>query len=84
MGEHGRGPRLSPEPIDELLVPGERAVEDLDRHLTREHGVLRAEDLTHPAGGDPLQHVVAAVERDESRVSGGAGSRGLCDALGRS
>ena len=78
-----RGARLAAEPVDEPLVAGERAVQDLDRDLAREHGVVRAEDLAHPAGGDALHDVVAAVERDESLASGLAGGLDVRSSLGR-
>jgi hypothetical protein len=58
-------------------------VEDLDRHLAREHGVVRAEDLAHPAGGHALNDVVAAVERDETLASGLAGGLDVRSSLGR-
>ena len=45
--------------------PASGPVQDLDGDLAGEHGVLGAEDLAHAAGGDPLQHVVAAVEGHE-------------------
>ena len=58
-------------------------MQDLDRHLAREHGVVRAEHLAHPAGGDSLHDVIAAVERDESLASGLTGSLDVRSSLGR-
>ena len=83
VGEGRRRARLVAEPIDESLVSGEGSVQDLDRHLAREHGVVRAEDLAHPAGGDSLHDVIAAVERDESLASGLTGGLDVRSSLGR-
>ena len=86
-----RGACLPAEPIDEGLVARERAVQDLDRDLTREHGVVRAEDLAHTPGGDALHDVVAPVEGDESdglrvlpEAPGGSYSWTWCSSLGGS
>lgn len=58
-------------------------MQHLDRDLPREHGVVCAEDLTHPARGDTIDDVVAAVQRDEVEGVGTTG-RSLGErALGR-
>jgi hypothetical protein len=56
-------------------------MEDLDRYLARQHGVVRAEHLAHPAGRDAFDHVIAAVERDE-RATRAVRGRRLRDAPG--
>ena len=53
---------LPAEPVDEPGVARERAMEDLDRHLASQHGVVRAEHLAHSAGRDPLDDAIAPVE----------------------
>jgi hypothetical protein len=58
-------PSLAPEAVDERRVARQGPVQDLDRNLTREDGIVRTEDLAHAAGGDPFHHVVTAVEGDE-------------------
>lgn len=58
-------------------------MEDLDRDLASEHGVVRTEDLAHPAGGDAFHDVVAAVEGDETIASDLAGGLGMRSTLGR-
>ncbi len=50
-------------------------MQDLDRDLAREDGVLGSEDLAHPAGGDPFHHVVTAVEGDGCKPSAVRGRR---------
>ena len=54
--------RLAPEPLDELLVLREAPVQHLERDLTAEMRVLGAVDVRHPAGADPLDDPVAAVD----------------------
>ena len=83
MGERRGRSRLAAEPVDEPLVARERAVQDLDRDLAGEDGVVRAEDLAHPAGGDAFHDVVAAVEGDERLASGVTGGLGVRSTLGR-
>jgi hypothetical protein len=65
------------------LIAGERPVQDLDRDLAGQDGVVRAEDLAHPAGGHALHDVVAAVERDETLAAGFAVGLGVRSSLGR-
>jgi hypothetical protein len=60
---------LAPEPVDERGIAREGAMEHLDRDLAGQDGVVRPEDLTHPAGGDAFHHVVTAVEGDEGLPS---------------
>src|SRR6188472_4043305 len=54
-------PGLVLEPLPEARVVGVLALEQLDRDRPAENGVLRAPDLAHAAGGDPLLHLVARV-----------------------
>ena len=83
MVQVGRGARLSPEPFDEARVTREVPVQDLDRDRAFEHGVPGPVDLAHPARGDTIDDVVAAVERGqrerEVRASGPLGDRALRD-----
>ena len=62
VGEVGSGAGLPAEPVDERGLGGELAVEDLDRNLPREHGVVRAEDLAHAASGHAGDDLVPAVD----------------------
>jgi len=54
--------RLAAESVDESRVAGKRRVQDLDRDLTVQDRVARAEDLAHPSRGDTIDDVVPAVE----------------------
>ena len=83
VGERGCGARLAAEPVDEPLVARERPVQDLDRDLASQDGVVRAEDLAHPAGGHALHDVVAAVEGDECLAPGLTGGLDVRSTLGR-
>ena len=83
MGQRGRRARLAAEPVDEPLVARQGSVQNLDRDLTSQDGVLRAEDLAHPAGGHAFHDVVAAVEGHERLASGLAGGLGMRSNLGR-
>jgi len=58
-------------------------MQHLDRDLTSQDGVLRAEDLAHAAGGHAFHDVVAAVEGHERLASGLAGGLGMRSNLGR-
>ena len=62
MLEPGRARRLAAEALDELLVLGEAAVEDLQRDLAPELEVLGAVDLGHPAGAEAVVDAVARVD----------------------
>ena len=56
------GPSLATEPIDESAIPGQVRMEDLDGDLAPQDGVVRPKDLTHPAGGDAGDDLIAAVD----------------------
>ncbi len=58
----GGGARLAAEALDELRVGGEAAVEDLQRDLAAELGVLGAVDVGHAAAADALDDRVALVD----------------------
>ncbi len=62
MGQVRRRASLAAEPLDEAGVARQAPVQDLDRDPPIEDGVVRAEDLAHPSGGDTIGYVVAAVE----------------------
>ena len=62
MVERGGRAGLAAEPFDEARVARRANGGGPDGDLAREDGVVRAEDLAHASGGDPLQHVIAAVE----------------------
>ncbi len=53
--EAGGGLRLAAEPLDELAVLGEAAVEDLQRDEALQMRVFGQPDVGHPAGADPAQ-----------------------------
>ena len=65
----GRARRLAAEALDELVVLGEAAVEQLQRDAAAELQVLGAVDVGHPARADPVEHLVALVD---DRVAGDA------------
>ena len=83
MGARPRPRGLAAEPVDEPLVARQGSVQHLDRDLTGQDGVLRTEDLAHPAGGHAFHDVVAAVEGHERLASGLAGGLGMRSNLGR-
>src|SRR5262249_46988937 len=58
----GGGRSLAPEALHELLVLREAPVQDLQRHLPPEVGVLGAVDVGHPAGADPVQDPIAPID----------------------
>jgi hypothetical protein len=62
MREPGRARGLAAEALDELVVLREAAVQELERHLAPELLVLGAEDVGHPAGAEPAEDLVAAVD----------------------
>ena len=65
MAKTRRRARLAPEAVDEPRIAREGRVQNLDRDLTVQDGIVRAEDLAHPARGDTIDDVVAAVERPQ-------------------
>src|SRR5262249_58294715 len=68
--EAGRVLRLAPEPLDEGVVGGVPAVEDLDRDTTAELLVLGEVDVRHPASAELPDDPVPAVEdRVDQRVA---------------
>jgi hypothetical protein len=73
--EAGGGPGLAPEAVHEGGIASQGPVQDLDRDLTRQDGVVGSEHLAHPSGGDPFHHVVAAVEGDGCKPSAVRGRR---------
>ena len=82
MVEGGGRAGFAAEPFDEAGVARQRTVEDLDGDLAREDGVVRAEDLAHAPGGDPLQHVIAAVKGHQRVALAVRRGHRLCHALG--
>ena len=60
--EAGRRLGLAAEALDELLVLGEAVVEDLDRDLAIELGVVGEPDVGHPARADLALELVALVD----------------------
>ena len=76
-----RGARLAAEAVDEPRVGGERPVEDLDRDLAVEHGVVAEVDLAHAPRGDPLGDPITAV-KGHQRLARSVAPGALCHALG--
>ena len=74
--QHGGGPGLPAEAIDEAPVAGELLMQHLEGHFSRQHSVVSAVDLTHAAGGDAGDDLVSAVD-------GGFGDCQLCAFPGR-
>ena len=72
---------LAAEPVDEPGIGGEGSVQDLDRDLAVEHGVMAEVDLAHASRRDPLGDPVAAVEGHQG-VARGVAPGALCHALG--
>src|ERR1700761_8632498 len=71
MVEHRGGARLSAEPLDELRVLGEFALEHLDRNAPAQPAVDRLPNLAHATGGDQaLQAVPARQRHTNSRAHG--------------
>ena len=68
--EPGRGLRLAPEALDEVRVLREPAVQQLQRDLAAELLVLGQEHVGHPAGAQPRDHPVAAVDDRSGREIG--------------
>ncbi len=67
--EPGRRLRLALEALDELLVLREAVVQDLDRHVAVELGVLREPDVRHPARADlPIEPVALVDHRALARI----------------
>jgi hypothetical protein len=60
--EDRRRPRFAPEAFDEPAIAGELWMENLDCDIARQHRVMRPKDLAHPAGGDPGDHLIAALD----------------------
>ena len=60
--EPRRGFRLAAEPLDELAVLGEAAVQDLQRDPALKVSVVGEPDVRHPSRADPLQHPVTPVD----------------------
>ena len=55
--------RLAFEPSQPLAVVAEPVGQDLDRHIARQAGVVRAVHLAHSAGADGVADLVAADAR---------------------
>jgi hypothetical protein len=54
------GARLAAEALDRLLVGEVRRVQDLQRDVALEQGIVRAVDARHPSGANELEQLVAA------------------------
>jgi len=54
---------LADKPADELVVPGQLGVHDLERHLAVQPGVQGQVDGSHPAVRNARRHGVTPVEQ---------------------